>query len=80
MRKLLLNNFQSPGDLVMLTAAVRDLHKAHPGEFLTDVRTPCPQLWENNPHITRLDEKAKDVEVIEAQYPLIHQSNHLPRH
>jgi hypothetical protein len=26
-RKLILKNFQSPGDIVMLTAAVRDLHR-----------------------------------------------------
>src|SRR5437899_2785108 len=26
MQKLILRNFQSPGDIVMLTAAVRDLH------------------------------------------------------
>jgi hypothetical protein len=44
MRKLILRNFQSPGDILMLTAAVRDLHRAHPGEFLTDVRTSCPGL------------------------------------
>ena len=29
--KLILRNFQSPGDIVMLTAAVRDLHRAYPG-------------------------------------------------
>ena len=29
-RKLVLRNFQSPGDIVMLTAAVRDLHRAYP--------------------------------------------------
>lgn len=36
----------------MLTAAVRDLHAHYPGCFVTDVRTPCPPLWENNPHLT----------------------------
>lgn len=44
MRKLILRNFQSPGDIVMLTAAVRDLHRTYPGEFITDVRTPFPGL------------------------------------
>jgi len=53
MQKLILRNYQSPGDAVMLTAAVRDLHACYQGKFLTDVRTPYPQLWENNPHITR---------------------------
>src|SRR6202795_1397626 len=80
MRKLILKNFQSPGDTVMLTAAVRDLHACYPNQFLTDTRTPCPALWENNPYITPLDENAADVEVIDCEYPLINQSNELPYH
>lgn len=40
MRKLILKNHQSPGDVMMLTAAVRDLHACQPGKFLTDVRMP----------------------------------------
>lgn len=52
MKKLILRNFQSPGDILMLTAAVRDLHVCYPGRFLTDVRTPCPDLWQHNPHLT----------------------------
>lgn len=79
-RKLVLRNHQSPGDIVMLTAAVRDLHLAHPGAFLTDVRTPSPQLWENNPYITPIADDDPDVEHIECHYPLIHGSNQLPRH
>jgi hypothetical protein len=39
MTKLILRNFQSPGDLVMLTAVVRDLHACCPGKYRTDVRT-----------------------------------------
>lgn len=73
--KLILKNHQSPGDIVMLTACVRDLHKAHPGKFITDVRTSCASLWDNNPYITKLDENDKDVRVINMHYPLIHQSN-----
>jgi ADP-heptose:LPS heptosyltransferase len=80
MRKLVLRNFQSPGDIVMLTAAVRDLHRAHPGEFLIDVRTSCPDLWLNNPYLTPLNEEDADVEAIDCHYPLIHQSNHTPVH
>jgi ADP-heptose:LPS heptosyltransferase len=80
MRKLILTNFQSPGDIVMLTAAVRDLHRCHPGEFLTDVRTPCPALWEHNPYLTPLDEHDPDVTVIRCEYPLIHRSNQEPVH
>lgn len=80
MRKLVLKNWQSPGDIVMLSAAVRDLHLNHPGQFVTDVRTPCPDIWLNNPYITPLDENELDVEFIQCNYPLIHQSNQLPYH
>lgn len=79
-KRLILRNFQSPGDIVMLTAAVRDLHVSYPGQFETDVRTPCPALWENNPYITPLDEHAPDVEVVDCNYPLIHRSNEEPYH
>jgi ADP-heptose:LPS heptosyltransferase len=80
MRRLILSNFQSPGDIVMLTAAVRDLHRSYPGEFVTDVRTPCPAIWENNPDITPLDEQASGIEAIDCHYPLIHRSNSAPVH
>jgi len=79
-QKLILKNFLSPGDIVALTAAVRDLHKCYPNQFITDVRTPCPHLWENNPFITSLDESAADVTVMDCHYPLIHQSNQAPYH
>ena len=80
MRKLILKNMQSPGDIVMLTAAVRDLHKTCPGAFVTDVRTPSPGLWENNPWITKMADDEPGVELIECHYPLIHRSNQTPVH
>jgi ADP-heptose:LPS heptosyltransferase len=79
-RKLILHCSQSPGDVVMLTAAVRDLHRAHPGRFLTDVRTTARQLWENNPYVVSLRETDADVRTIWMEYPLIHQSNTRPYH
>jgi ADP-heptose:LPS heptosyltransferase len=75
MRKLILEAHLSPGDIVMLTAAVRDLHMSHPDEFITDVRTPAEQLWEHNPYLTPLQPQDEGVEVIECEYPLIHRSN-----
>jgi hypothetical protein len=80
MKRLILRNFQSPGDILMLTAAVRDLHHCHPGAFVTDVRTSCPALWENNPWITPLKEKQRGVREIQCEYPLIHRSNQEPWH
>jgi ADP-heptose:LPS heptosyltransferase len=79
-RKLILRNHQSPGDIVMLTAAVRDLHAAHPGRFVTDVRTSAPALWEHNPYVTPLADDDPDAESLEMHYPLIHRSNTAPYH
>ena len=80
MRKLLLTNYQAPGDILMLTAAVRDLHLCCPGEFATDVETSCPELWENNPHVTALDPNASEVEVVPCEYPLIHHADNKALH
>jgi ADP-heptose:LPS heptosyltransferase len=80
MRKLLLKNDQSPGDILMLTAAVRDLHARYPGQFLTGVSTTAPQLWENNPYISSLNENDPDVTAINCHYPLIHKSDAVPYH
>jgi ADP-heptose:LPS heptosyltransferase len=82
-RKIILKHFRSPGDVLMLTAAVRDLVLSHPGRFQVDVRTPYPALWENNPHLTPLNEGDPEVEVLDCDYcdhPLITESNHRPYH
>jgi hypothetical protein len=80
MQKLILTNYQAPGDAVMLTAAVRDLHRCYPNQFVTDVRTDCPELWENNPYLTPLDADDPEVQVLECHYPLIQFSNERPFH
>ena len=75
-KKLLIRNFQSPGDILMLTAAIRDLHKTYPEQYLTNVETSAMELWENNPYIDKtINKDDSDVEIIEAKYDLIHQSN-----
>lgn len=79
MRTILLKNSLSPGDVVMLTAAVRDLHLCNPNMFQTNVQTSAGALWEHNPHITRLTTRP-DVEEIPCAYPLIHRSNRTPHH
>jgi len=80
MRKLILRNQYSPGDVVMLTAAVRDLHRWYPGRYLTDVRTSCPELWENNPWITALADDDPEVRTLDCTYPLIDFANETPFH
>ena len=49
-------------------------------ESLPDARTPCPDLWPHNPHLTPLAEDDPDVQVLDCHYPLIHRSNQEPRH
>src|SRR5271157_2295900 len=79
-KKLVLRSALSPGDIVLLTAAVRDLHQCHPRAFITDVRTPCPALWEHNPYLTPLAEEDPSVEVVECHYPLIDRCDTTPYH
>lgn len=76
MRKLLLRNNLSLGDVVVCSAAIRDLHKAHPGKFLTGYTGSCSQVFEHNPNI----QDVPDAEEIVLEYPAIHQSNNRPRH
>ena len=77
---IIFRNHQSPGDVLMLTAALRDLHRCYPNQFQTDVRSTCPELWANSPYITPLDESDPSVRTVQCHYPLIHQSNQLPYH
>src|SRR5438045_6665434 len=79
-RGIILRSSYSPGDIVMLTAAVRDLHKCYPGRFLTDVRTSCPELWDENPYLTPLDERDPRVKLLDCECSLIDRSNKAPYH
>jgi len=77
--KVFIKNNQSPGDIVMLTAAVRDLKLAHP-DIEVGVKTAAGQIWENNPHINHTMKECDADRVIKAEYPLIQKSNQLPYH
>jgi ADP-heptose:LPS heptosyltransferase len=79
-RLLLLRSFLSPGDILMMTAAVRDLHRQFPNRFATAVQTSVPELWENNPYISEVDQSAGSWRTIDLHYPLINQSNQRPMH
>ena len=53
--KLILINRLAPGDILVMTNALRDLHLAFPGKYQTEVRSPCNAIFENNPYFTKLD-------------------------
>lgn len=46
---LVLENRNAPGDCVVMTHAVAELHAQYPGQYRTAVRTFTPGVWENNP-------------------------------
>jgi len=50
--KVIFKQWQAPGDLLMLTCAIRDLHKVYPGLIQTDVLCCYPEVFFNNPYIT----------------------------
>ena len=78
--RIIIQQMQAPGDILMLTAALRDLHKAYPQQFLTDVRTSANEFFENNPYITKLNPRDPRVYTMKAEYPLISHSNKGPWH
>ncbi len=56
-----------------MTAAVESLHATFPGQYLTDVRTPVPAIWEHNPHMVPLVDH--EGETFDLEYPSVHRSN-----
>lgn len=72
--KYILENFQCPGDILMLAACVRDIKIWKP-EYEIDVRTSCNELFDNNPNITKLQEDDPSVWKVRMDYDIIHQSN-----
>ena len=52
MPKHLIISTAAPGDITVLTALVRDIQLSRPGEFIVDVETTSPELWQNNPYVT----------------------------
>ncbi len=79
--KLLLKSNLSPGDALVLTAAIHSLHTTYPDEYITDVRTAAMQIWENNPFITKLEDNDPELLPLldtngnNLHYDLVHQSN-----
>jgi ADP-heptose:LPS heptosyltransferase len=80
MQKLLLRCRFALGDVVLLTAAVRDLHQCFPGRFLTDVRTGFADLWAHNPYLSPLHEYDAEVGVIDCDMPLVERSDQAGKH
>lgn len=76
---ILIRNGMAPGDILMLTAAVRDLKKSHP-EMTIGVDTTCRDLWNNNPHVDHGMTADTADRIVYADYPLYKRNNYLPYH
>lgn len=71
MKKIIFKNMQSPGDIMMLQLAVRELHKCYPNEFETDIVSPYPEITYKNPLLTKLIEngmKDPDAVILDVNY------------
>jgi len=77
--KILFTQKQAPGDILVMTASIRDLKKSYP--FLEiGVDTSAMSIWDNNPYINRkIDKKNADV-VLNLKYPLVNKSNQCGKH
>ena len=76
--RIIIRNTQCPGDLAVLSAAIRDLNKAHPGRFQFMMDTSCPMIFTGNPYLIKFPEFS--ARKVVAKYPLIHQSNQVKKH
>ena len=75
MEKIILVNKLAPGDVCVSTAAVRSLQLNNPGLFQIDFRGTAPQLWNHNPHLTRIQDRDPEKRHLKLEYPLIQRSN-----
>lgn len=51
MESLILSHDRAPGDIVTMTALVRDIALTYPGKYRISVETTCRDLWKYNPYI-----------------------------
>lgn len=82
---LMIRNTQSPGDIVVLSAAIRDLHIAHPGKYATAVNVSpgAEHIFFNNPNVRRIIKgrgKEPGWRQFVAHYPLIKRCNQERKH
>jgi ADP-heptose:LPS heptosyltransferase len=52
-KPILLIHSRAPGDIVCMTACVRDLSLTYPREYEIHVAGSCSMLWEHNPHVAK---------------------------
>jgi ADP-heptose:LPS heptosyltransferase len=56
-KTVIIRHSRAVGDILVMTAVVRDIYKAYSDRFEIGVETPFMELWENNPYIIKLKNK-----------------------
>jgi ADP-heptose:LPS heptosyltransferase len=79
-RRLILVNTLSPGDVLVMSAAIGALHRQHPRKFTTAVATSANPIFEHNPYIQPTDSSMEGAEILEMHYPAINQFNQRSLH
>jgi ADP-heptose:LPS heptosyltransferase len=79
-QKILLQNRLSPGDILVMTAAIESLRQLYPNTYLVGIDSGCGAIFENNPFIINMDPNDPEVHKIDMQYPLIDHCNQKPVH
>ena len=67
MERLLLRHQRAPGDIIVMTALVRDLAIAYPGKYHIGVDTSFKEIWDNNPYIRPMPDK-KGARIVNLTY------------
>ena len=65
---ILIEHRRAPGDIVVLSGAIRDLVKANPDKFNITVNTSCPSLWKHNPYVKTIKASSTGHRRIRATY------------
>jgi ADP-heptose:LPS heptosyltransferase len=87
---VIIKNGLSPGDVLVMSAAIHSLHRIYPGRFITAVETGIPSVWDFNPDVVSVEQakeqKAeylnwpKDDKGHDELYPAINQCNQHAAH
>jgi ADP-heptose:LPS heptosyltransferase len=76
--KVIIEQYQSPGDVVAMTGAIRDLKNQYP-DYEIKINTSCPDVFKNNPYITHFENSEANYKFY-LDYNDIHNSGKSGRH
>ena len=69
-RRIVLVNENGPSAVLVLSAAVESLHRAHPGRFVTAVDGPGAELLGHNPHVVSAESVIDGAPVVWDRFPI----------